>query len=103
RLRRLLRALHGARSRPFEPYKHLDRSLQAPPTSPTSTTNEPYKHLDRSLQPPRSTLTSPPIEPHPSSGSAMHPAIALAATTSGLARYTFPGPLRPGQFRFCEL
>jgi hypothetical protein len=29
--------------------------------------------------------------------------MALAATTRGLARYTFPGPLRPGKLRFCEL
>ena len=33
------------------------------------------------------------------SGEMMRPAMALAATTSGLARYTFPGPLRPGKLR----
>ena len=38
-----------------------------------------------------------------SSGTAMRPAIALAATTSGLARYTLPGPRRPGKFLFCAL
>lgn len=38
-----------------------------------------------------------------SSGDTMRPAMALAATTSGLARYTLPGPLRPGKLRFCAL
>src|ERR1700681_4540451 len=38
-----------------------------------------------------------------SSGKAIRPAMALAATTRGLARYTLPGPLRPGKFRFCAL
>ena len=33
------------------------------------------------------------------SGETIFPAMALAATTRGLARYTFPGPLRPGKFR----
>src|SRR6478609_3454447 len=31
------------------------------------------------------------------------PAMALAAITSGLARYTRPGPLRPGKLRFTAL
>jgi len=29
--------------------------------------------------------------------------MALAATVSGLANHTSPGPLRPGKFRFCAL
>ena len=33
----------------------------------------------------------------------MHPAMALAATVYGLARYICPGPLRPGKLRFCAL
>ncbi len=33
------------------------------------------------------------------SGATIFPAMALAATTSGLARYTLPGPLRPGKLR----
>jgi hypothetical protein len=33
------------------------------------------------------------------SGETIFPAMALAATTSGLARYTLPGPLRPGKLR----
>ena len=35
--------------------------------------------------------------------STMYPATALAATVSGDARYIWPGPLRPGKFRFCAL
>ena len=29
--------------------------------------------------------------------------MALAATTSGLAKYTWPGPLRPGKLRLIAL
>src|SRR6266566_5626428 len=35
--------------------------------------------------------------------STIYPATALAATVNGLARYIWPGPLRPGKFRFCAL
>src|ERR1700761_8072809 len=35
--------------------------------------------------------------------STMCPATALAATVYGLARYIWPGPLRPGKLRFCAL
>src|SRR3954467_452108 len=37
------------------------------------------------------------------SGPAMRPTTALAATTSGDARYTCPGPERPGKLRLIAL
>src|SRR5262245_43201685 len=33
--------------------------------------------------------------------SVMNPSTAVAATVSGLARYIWPGPERPGKLRFC--
>ncbi len=38
-----------------------------------------------------------------SSNETSSPAIALAATVGGLASQIWPGPLRPGKFRFCAL